>query len=190
MNKVYTKTGDSGTTGLFGGQRVTKTNQRIVAYGTIDELNAAIGLVAAMHKAEAARLNQAEVLTLLQQIQCQLYNIGAHLATPQVDGQTLTTTLPQLADNTITLLEHSIDKMTAQLPALHQFILPGGSIISSQVHLARTICRRAERTIVRLSEQTTINPLIIRYCNRLSDWLFTLARFYNFILNEPELTWK
>lgn len=190
MSKIYTKTGDKGTTGLFGGQRVAKTDQRIVAYGTIDELNAAIGLVAAMHKAEVARLNQAEVLELLHQIQRQLFDIGAHLATPAVSGQSITTSLPHLSDEAITTLEQSIDQMTTKLPELRQFILPGGSLISSQVHLARTICRRAERTIIRLGEQVPIDPLIIKYCNRLSDWLFTLARCYNAILNEPELTWK
>lgn len=183
MNKIYTKTGDQGTTGLFGGQRVAKTDQRIVAYGTIDELNAAIGLVAAWHTADATRLHQTDIHKLLQQIQRQLFDIGAHLATPTVDGKAID-------DTAIATLEQSIDYLTAQLPELRQFILPGGSVISSQVHMARTICRRAERVIVCLSEQTTVDPLILKYCNRLSDWLFTLARFYNYILNQPELTWK
>lgn len=190
MSKIYTKTGDAGTTGLFGGQRVAKTDPRILAYGTIDELNAWIGLVAAQHKADATRISAPELQTLLEQIQRQLFDIGAHLATPYRPGESVPTSLPKLQPQAIQALELSIDTMTAALPALRQFILPGGSILSSQVHIARTICRRAERYIVALNAAEALDPIILQYCNRLSDWLFTLARYYNIKLNEPEITWK
>lgn len=158
MSKIYTKTGDQGTSGLFGGQRVPKNHPRLEAYGTIDELNSAIGLI---------QISVPE----LQQIQSDLFLVGTELATPQ--GK------PQLAATRIADLERSIDAMTAELPELKHFILPGGHSTAATTHLARTICRRAERRIIQLAETEPVNPVIIQYMNRLSDWLFTLARYLN-----------
>ncbi|MFA6475152.1 MAG: cob(I)yrinic acid a,c-diamide adenosyltransferase [Patescibacteria group bacterium] len=162
MSKIYTKTGDKGTSGLFGGERVKKNHPRLEAYGTLDELNSHVGLIVALLPAQQ---------TQLQTIQKTIQNIASHLALAP---------LPQLSPDLITDLEKSIDKMTSTLPELHEFILPGGNIISSQIHIARTVCRRAERNIITLAETDTIDPLIIQYINRLSDWLFTLARYVQY----------
>jgi cob(I)alamin adenosyltransferase len=198
MSKIYTKTGDRGTTSLYGGQRVDKNNLRIVAVGAMDELNAWIGLLLAEHRAHD-HLKEAltrstpthdDLIALLAGTQRHLFDIGAHLATPARAGRAVLTSLPQLDNQAITTLERSVDVMTAQLPELKQFILPGGTVLASQTHLARAVCRRAERALVALSAVEPIDPWLLQYCNRLSDWLFTLARFYNHQLNEPELPWK
>ena len=163
--KIYTKTGDKGTTALFGGTRVTKDNSQIEAYGTVDELNSFLGLLIA----ETSDLN---VNPYLKSIQAILFDIGSHLAS---DG-TADKYLPALEDNLVTIMESEMDKMTKELPALKSFILPGGNQRIATAHVCRTICRRAERRVISLNDQNAVNPLIIIYLNRLSDYLFTLAR--------------
>ncbi|MBI2415408.1 MAG: cob(I)yrinic acid a,c-diamide adenosyltransferase [Candidatus Kerfeldbacteria bacterium] len=170
MSKIYTKTGDTGTTGLFGGRRVTKSSNRLAAYGTVDELNAWLGLIQA-HLTDSAD-------PLLTTMQADVLAIGAHLATPYQADQ-VPTSLPALPIGTIAQLEQSIDQFEASLPPLKNFILPGGTIAASYTHIARTICRRAERLIVQLSTTDYVAPDIIKYFNRLSDWLFVYARWLN-----------
>ncbi len=151
--KIYTKTGDKGTAGLFGGQRVSKNDPRLHAFGTIDELNSVLGLV-------VTQLEDVGLQKEIQAIQSDLLAIPAN----------------RLAADRVTVLEQSIDHMTAQLPELKQFILPGGHPTAATVHVARAICRRAERALVGMNE---VDPMILQYINRLSDWLFTLARYIN-----------
>lgn len=177
--KIYTKTGDRGQSGLFGGQRVTKNHPRLEAYGTLDELNSYLGLM----------MTQITDQTILDQciaIQRTLFSISAALATPnpKQDSKQL------LAATAVEALEQSIDTMTADLPALKNFVLPGGALAASQAHVARTICRRAERIIVTVNDTETIDPMIIKYINRLSDWLFTLARWLNLQAKQPETLWQ
>ena len=169
--KIYTKTGDKGDTSLIGGQRVPKTHERLEAYGSIDELNAWIGLIADQDIAENHK-------TLLHNIQHQLFVIGFHLACPIQD---LAATLPQLSVDEISSLEQAIDEMDAKLPKLKSFILPGGNTVSSYCQIARTVCRRAERNMLRITNFTPTESILI-YINRLSDYLFVLAR--TFIVSE------
>jgi len=176
--KIYTKTGDDGTTGLVGGTRVAKSDPRIECYGTVDELNAAIGL--------AAVAAQPPLVGQLRQVQADLFTIGSHLATPQDSPQRKS--LPQLDDSIITRLEHQIDATTAQLPPLRNFILPGGSELAARLHLARTICRRAERLVVALPSEPAV-AFTVCYLNRLSDWLFTEARRANDLARIPDVIW-
>ncbi|HBY73816.1 MAG TPA: cob(I)yrinic acid a,c-diamide adenosyltransferase [Candidatus Kerfeldbacteria bacterium] len=172
--KIYTRTGDKGTSGLFGGQRVPKTHPRLEAYGTVDELNSLIGTIA----------NQwPDVADELMDIQRALFTIGSHLATPNQPNSTL-------AVSEVLELEQSIDVMTAELPELRKFILPGGQAAACTAHFARTVCRRAERLIIALMPDETIDPLVVQYMNRLSDWLFTLARSINHKTNTTEVTWN
>ncbi|MGH7606746.1 MAG: cob(I)yrinic acid a,c-diamide adenosyltransferase, partial [Gemmatimonadales bacterium] len=166
--KIYTKTGDQGETGLFGGGRVSKDDPRVRAYGDVDELNAALGLAAAL---EPPALDAA----FLQTIQRDLFTIGAELSAP--DPATLEKSLggARIGDPQVGALEHMIDGHEAQLPALRNFILPGGTPKGAAFHVARTVCRRAERSVVGLARAQRINPAIIRYLNRLSDLLFVMA---------------
>ena len=168
MNRIYTKTGDDGTTGVFAGPRVAKDDDRIEAYGTIDELNAVLGVALTQQPAD-------EIAALLLTIQHQLFDLGAELATPDpaANGMRKTT------DEKVEALANAIDKYEADLPPLTSFILPGGTPFSGTLHLARTVCRRAERHIVTLSKSAEIAGEVIRYVNRLSDLLFVLARVGN-----------
>ncbi len=175
--KIYTKTGDSGTTSLFGGERVPKYHPRIEACGSIDELNAHLGMV--------ARRAPNQFLQIIQTIQRDLFIIGSNLATRNTSA-----TLPTLRQDTVAWLEQRIDEYNAQLPELHTFILPGGSLAGATCHVARTICRRAERRVVELHNIESINPVFIKYLNRLSDFLFQLARVMNQADHQPELLWK
>jgi cob(I)alamin adenosyltransferase len=168
--KIYTKSGDDGTTGLFGGQRVSKSDPRIDSYGTIDELNAVIGWVAIVA--------DAELVEALRAVQNELFTIGAHLATP-ADAANAASALPPLDDASIARLERQIDAADAQLPPLKNFILPGGSETAARLHVARTVCRRAERRVVELGGAEPVQPIIVTYLNRLSDWLFVQARLAN-----------
>jgi cob(I)alamin adenosyltransferase len=177
--KIYTKSGDAGLTGLLGGERVTKNSPRIGAYGDIDELNAAIGI--ALAAAPAASL-----LPQLTHIQHQLFSAGSELAAPQPEKFNL----PLLLEHEITRLEQWIDDMEAELPQLRNFILPGGSPAAAALHLARTICRRAERSVVALAESASIRPEIIIYLNRLSDYLFVASRYENQKAGTQETVWK
>ncbi len=164
--KIYTKTGDDGYTSLFAGGRVSKAHSRVEAYGTVDELNSVIGVARTCSP-------QAEVDQALLGVQNTLFHLGADLATP-LDAKS--SWVVRLTDEHVTALEHDIDAMTERLPALKQFILPGGSAAAAQIHVARTVCRRAERLTVALSDAEPVNAAAIVYLNRLSDWLFTLAR--------------
>ena len=180
--KIYTRTGDDGTTGLIGGQRIPKCDARIDCYGTIDELNAAIGLA-------AAGIDQscAELLEKLRQVQNELFVIGSHLATP--DESPHKGSLPALEDSMVSRLEMQIDESEALLPRLRNFILPGGSELSARLHLARTVCRRAERLLVDYSLDRPVPAIILTYLNRLSDWLFVQARWANHAAGVQDLPW-
>lgn len=177
---VYTKTGDRGTTSLVGGTRVPKTHLRIEAYGTIDELNSYLGWLCSSLKDESDR-------GFLQKIQHRLFAVGAYLATDQ-EALTLNSTVVIDAE-TVTELEAEIDRLDEKLPALHAFILPGGTQHAALCHVCRTVCRRAERRILALSETTTISADLLAFVNRLSDYLFVLSRKIN--LNEEchEIFW-
>lgn len=178
--KIYTKTGDAGDTALFGGQRVSKDVLRIEAYGTVDELNAFLGLAA--HHCESSDLK-----SRLLRAQGELFQVGADLATP-LDAKT--SYIARLDEQPAQRLEAEIDEWEALLPPLTNFILPGGSQPGAELHIARTICRRAERRTVSLSRTEKINPNVLVYLNRLSDWLFVLALLVNHRQNAPETPWK
>ncbi|MFH0764796.1 MAG: cob(I)yrinic acid a,c-diamide adenosyltransferase [Calditrichota bacterium] len=180
--KIYTKTGDGGQTGLYRGRRVSKGAPRIDACGEVDELNSCLGW------ARAGKLSDpAEVW--LEQVQRDLFNIGADLASP-LETESNEGEIPRLSTEAPVFLEKAIDLMETELPPQKSFILPGGSEISARLHLARTGCRRAERSVVRLADQETVNPCIIIYLNRLSDLLFVLARYENTIQGVPDQLWK
>ncbi|HEX6066106.1 MAG TPA: cob(I)yrinic acid a,c-diamide adenosyltransferase [Longimicrobiales bacterium] len=179
--KIYTKTGDEGKTGLFGGGRVSKANRRVNAYGEVDELNAVIGWVIAESDHDALK----ERLTFLQS---DLFSIGAHLATP--DGARTHVHLPALPEARIGEMESWIDEAETSLPELKAFILPGGSRSAAALHVARTVCRRAERAVVDLEAHESVNPGILVYLNRLSDLLFVLARAENARAGVAEPKWQ
>ncbi len=178
--KIYTKTGDTGQSSLYGGKRVSKDDIRLEAYGTIDELNSTLGLV-------ISGLETKELENDLRNIQSDLFRLGSELAVPA--GQTITGFTP--LDNTRTIwLEQAMDKMSDTLPPLKSFILPGGTKLAAYLHLARTVCRRAERRVVNLASQETIRPEIITYLNRLADYLFVLARFANTQTGVVDIPWQ
>ena len=184
--KIYTKTGDKGTTALFGGTRVKKYNLRIESYGTVDELNSYIGLI------KDQEINEIEKASLLK-IQSELFTLGAMLATPP-EKEVLKNgkerlNIPKINDGSIEFLEDEIDRMDAILPQMTHFILPGGHQAVSFCHIARCVCRRAERLSVELNDEETINPDVIKYLNRLSDYLFTLARKLSKDLAVEEIKW-
>jgi cob(I)alamin adenosyltransferase len=179
--KIYTKTGDDGTTGLVGGNRVSKSNLRLDAYGTVDELNSHLGMLCALVVA-------VDVRELILDIQNKLFVIGSKLASDD-KGKHITGNLGCTTDD-IRVLEQAIDAYDAELPALQNFILPGGSVSVSQCHIARTVCRRAERLVVHLSESAEIDALIIQYLNRLSDFLFVLARKLSKDQGIDEIPWS
>ncbi len=178
--KIYTRTGDKGETSLIGGTRVPKDHYRIEAYGTIDELNSYIGLVKDSFEHEHTR-------EILGKLQDRLFSIGSHLA---ADPERSRMALPQLNEADLVLLEQEIDRMDMVLPALKNFILPGGHPIVSYCHIARCVCRRAERATVKLDHHEKVEPIILHYLNRLSDYLFVLARFIGLELKAPETNWK
>ena len=182
--KIYTKTGDDGETGLFGGGRIPKDSLRVAAYGEVDELNAALGLARALDPQELAD-------ALLQRIQRDLFTIGAELATSDPDKleKALSRSRAAIAESDITALEDAIDSHEARLEPLKNFILPGGTPKAAALHLARTVCRRAERAVVALARDEQISPAILRYLNRLSDLLFVLARAANAHAGRPDVKW-
>jgi cob(I)alamin adenosyltransferase len=175
--KIYTRTGDTGETSLFGGARVPKSDPRIDAYGTIDELNSHLGIVRAAWPAS-------DVDTLLASAQRDLFEIGAHLASPG------TSRFPGVDVAQIEELERGIDRMEAQLAPLKTFILPGGSAAAAQLHVARTVCRRAERLVVALEDTSDATRSSIAYLNRFSDFLFVAARYANFTAAVPDVPWE
>ncbi len=186
--KIYTKTGDDGSTGLFGGGRIRKSDPRIECFGTIDELNASIGLAAAAVEGQASTPSEYEMKNWLRQIQHELFNIGSHLATPAESPSAAK--LPPLDEMMIGRLEMQIDQAEEQLAPLRQFILPAGSEDACRLHLARTICRRAERRIVAFAMDRPVPRLIITYLNRLSDWLFVMARLSNHRAGVEDVPWE
>lgn len=177
--KIYTRTGDEGETSLFSGGRVRKDHLRVEAYGTIDELNSMLGLARAEALPEIAQ-------QWLERVQNELFVIGADLATPMDSSPAW---LKRLTMETIEPLENEIDELTLELPPIKNFILPGGTRAAATIHVARTVCRRAERLSVSLAAEEPVNPAIVVYLNRLSDWLFTLARWINLRAGEPETRW-
>ena len=179
--KIYTKTGDDGSTGLLGGGRVRKSDARIDCYGQVDELNASIGWA-------AVQANAAELKEQLAGIQNDLFVIGSQLAVS--DGAAAPATLVPLEDSRIGRLEMQIDAAVARLPALRNFILPGGSELAARLHVARTVCRRAERRLVDFSHDRPVAPIILTYLNRLSDWLFVQARVANQSAGCEDVLWK
>lgn len=178
--KIYTKKGDEGQTSLLGGTRVSKHHIRVEAYGTVDELNAFLGVV---HDQEVAM----PFRPLIKTIQQRLFSIGAMLAN---DPERSNFQLPNLQEEDIRMLETSIDEMEVELPPLVNFVLPGGHPANSSAHVARSVCRRAERRIVELREHVAVPPLVLPYLNRLSDWLFVLGRTFSHRTNSPETLWN
>ncbi len=177
--KIYTKKGDKGDTSLFGGDRVSKSSKRIEAYGTVDELNSQIGLVLSSGMSEEGE-------ELIRTIQDHLFILGADLATPS----SADTRIDRIGESQVQFLEEAIDRMESDLPPLKNFVLPGGAQTGAQLHVARTICRRAERAVVQCSQKEEVSEVAIKYLNRLSDLLFVAARFENKHAGTKETTWK
>jgi cob(I)alamin adenosyltransferase len=182
MTRIYTKTGDSGETGLFGGGRVSKAHVRVEAYGAVDELNSVIGWILSFEP-------ELSITRRLHAIQADLFTIGAQLATADT-GRGRRPTVPVLPSSRVPELEHWIDQLEEDLPALRNFILPGGSPLGAAFHIGRTVCRRAERRVVALADSESVEPNTIIYLNRLSDLLFVLARAVNNRLGKPEQIWQ
>jgi len=183
IDKVYTKGGDAGQTSLIGGDRVPKHEPRIECYGTVDELNAVLGLVRTALGESAAG---AHLLPIIARIQNELFNLGAELATPDPEFRKQ---LPCVQRANIDQLEADIDALNDSLPPLRSFVLPGGGWASSYFHLARTVCRRAERVVVQVSAQHDLGPLALPYLNRLSDALFVFGRWCVMKDGQPEPLW-
>ncbi len=181
ITKVYTRMGDKGQTSIVGGFRVSKACERLEAYGTVDELSSHLGLLAAL-------LPEGEDRNMIIRIQNNLFNVCTNLATDQ--SQTPLYDSAKLASGEIELLEHEVDRMMKLLPERQGFILPGGTQAAAQAHVCRTVCRRAERRIVALSEVAIISPEMQQYVNRLSDYLFVLAKIVNFNAGVSEIVWQ
>lgn len=178
--KIYTKTGDKGTTGLLGGTRVKKSHIRIESYGTLDELNSFIGHLRDHGVPEPGR---AELL----EVQDRLFTLGAYLAS---DPEKSKVKIPTFSEADIEYLEQAIDRMNDTLPEMRSFILPGGHLVASLCHICRCVCRRAERLVVQLAEESEVSPLVIAYLNRLSDYLFVLSRYIGKEFAAEEIPWK
>jgi cob(I)alamin adenosyltransferase len=178
--KIYTRTGDDGTTGLLGPGRLRKDEPRVEAYGAVDELNASLGAARAL---DASRWLESELAT----IQSRLFNLGAELATIEPDA---IAKLERVSDEDVYALENWIDAREMDLPPLRRFILPGGSPLAAELHRARTVCRRAERRVVALAQNESIEPRLLHYLNRLGDLLFVLARWCNRQTGGQEIEWS
>jgi cob(I)alamin adenosyltransferase len=183
INKVYTKAGDQGKTQLIGGDKVSKANERIACYGTIDELNATLGMC--ISELEGTGAQDALTATLLR-VQNELFNVGTQLATPDA---TRRQTMPDISEAQVLQLEEEMDALNEDLPDLKSFVLPGGSKVSSCFHLARTVCRRAERMVVALASAEEVDARHLMYLNRLSDALFVFGRYALFKDGQPENLW-
>jgi cob(I)alamin adenosyltransferase len=178
--KIYTRKGDTGTTQLIGGNRVPKHHLRIETYGTVDELNSWVGVIRDSVSDDASRKT-------LYEIQDRLFTIGSMLATqPGYDKMKL----PELTQTDVEVLEHEIDRMNETLPEMKSFLLPGGHIGNSFGHVARCVCRRAERLVSQLNEDEPVTPMVLQYLNRLSDYLFVLSRWVSKLNNAEEVPWK
>ncbi len=182
--KIYTKTGDQGETSLYGGQRVGKDHLRIQTFGSVDELNAVLGVARA--QLAMAATDYSEFDQLLGSVQNHLFDLGAELATPE--SQAKGTQL--LGSPASEMLERSIDRWESELPPLKQFVLPGGTAAAAQLHVARCVCRRSERLLVTLTRETAVRPELLVYLNRLGDLLFVLARAANHLAGHPDVPWQ
>ena len=180
MAKIYTRRGDDGSTGLFGGPRVRKDDLRVAAYGDVDELNSALGVT-------REELPEGDLRTLLDELQSELFTLGAQLATP--DASAAPKEIPRIVAQQTDRLEREIDRLTEELPPMRSFILPGGSRAGATLHLCRTVCRRAERKMVELAESSPVPPEALAYVNRLSDLLFVMARAANLRAGGREIPW-
>lgn len=185
INRVYTRTGDGGKTGLVGGHRVDKDDLRIECFGTVDELNATVGMARLHCVGGPAPIAALDVI--LARVQNELFNLGSQLATRAED---LRPTQPVIADRHVQALESEIDAHNADLPELRSFVLPGGGALGAHLHLCRTVCRRAERIAVSLAHKETVPEVAIRYLNRLSDALFVWARFAAMATGQSEVLWR
>ena len=183
MSRIYTRSGDRGDTALFGGGRVPKAHVRVEAYGTVDELNAAVGWA-------LTQTADRETRERLQTVQHDLFALGSELATPPPEGKRPRPETPALPLARIDQMESWMDAADAELPELRAFVLPGGAPGAAALHVARTVCRRAERAVVRLAETDTVHEGVVRYLNRLSDLLFTLARLENARSGRADVAWE
>lgn len=181
LTKIYTKMGDAGTTALGGGQRVPKDDLRVEAYGTVDELNSAIGVALAIGLCD-------KLSAELRRVQNELFDLGSDLCFLEEDKQKWP--LPQIEARHVHALENLIDEMTALVGPLENFILPGGTVGAAQLHVVRTICRRAERLVATLAREQGVGPYVLSYLNRLSDALFVMARYENHVRSVPEPLWR
>ena len=186
INKVYTRTGDSGKTRLVGGEERDKDDPRIDAYGTVDELNSHIGLCREMLK-DIGSKSFLDLINSLHSVQNDLFNLGTQIASPMSEKSE---TLPKITVDAITKIEDEIDKANEELSELTSFVLPGGSKINAQFHITRNVCRRAERRAVALSKKEGLDPLNLQYLNRLSDALFVWSRWVSIISDDEEYLWK
>jgi cob(I)alamin adenosyltransferase len=183
LNRIYTKTGDAGETSLVGGQRVAKDSPRLECYGTVDELNCFVGAAAAT----AREAGLAELGSILERIQHELFNLGSILATEPAD---VGPKQPRITAEEVLQLETEMDRMNEALPALRSFVLPGGSRLNAELHICRTVCRRAERAVVALRRTEVVDPVDIHYLNRLSDAFFVYSRWASQKLGVPETLWQ
>ncbi len=180
MAKIYTRRGDDGSTGLFGGPRVRKDDLRVAAYGEVDELNSALGMA-------REELPEGDLRALVDSFQSELFALGAELATP--DAEKAPKEVPRITAASITRLEQEIDRLTEELPPMKNFILPGGTRAGAALHFCRTVCRRAERKVVELAEAEQVSPEALAWLNRLSDLLFTMARAAVLRAGGREIPW-
>jgi cob(I)alamin adenosyltransferase len=186
LDRIYTKTGDTGDTRLVGGQKVRKDSPRIEAYGTVDELSSVLGIARTLLEAKDAPPGAGALGATLRRVQNELFNLGSDLATRPEDlqpGQ------PVIREEHVTALEREIDGWNESLPPLKSFVLPGGGLVGAHLHVARTVCRRAERAVVRAADQESVRPEAIRYLNRLSDALFVMSRHAARLYGEAEPLW-
>ncbi len=177
--KIYTKSGDKGKTSLLSGERVKKSDMRINAYGTVDELNSFIGFLIALDLAETHK-------KFLLQIQHKLFNLGSLLAVRKA----VSFKIAEIKEDDILLLESEIDRLNTYIPSLKEFIIPGGDLVSAQCHICRSVCRRAERLVVEIGETESVNEFVVKFLNRLSDYFFVLARKNMYEKNLKEITWN
>jgi cob(I)alamin adenosyltransferase len=180
LAKIYTRRGDDGSTGLFGGPRVRKDDLRVVAYGDVDELNSTLGLA-------REELPEGDLRTLVDSFQSELFDLGAELATP--DSSKAPKEVPRISAQSVARLEREIDRLTEELPPMKNFILPGGSRPGAALHFCRTVCRRAERKMVELADSAPVSSDALAYLNRLSDLLFVMARAANLRAGGREIPW-
>ena len=188
LNRIYTRTGDAGETALVSGERIPKDDLRIECYGTVDELNALVGLACQSASDLASSVPAVrELCESLVRVQQELFNLGSLLATMP---DKIMPRQPRITEEEISMLEAEIDRSNASLPALKSFVLPGGSRLNAELHVCRTVCRRAERLAVGLAREGGVDPIGVRYLNRLSDALFVYSRWANHVLGVPEVLWQ